>query len=314
MQTVAQPGLLQVVSPVATRVKLNPQGLARKDKGLMSSIVPDPGHVFVSCDLSSGEPTVTTHYSGDKNYYDACFGMVGREPCFNDRGVFKIDNLYLTVMSQSPMGRERLRDLVTTEYDGESFATRWNGNASYRGAPFQDYAKAQIKAEYAFHKMGTLGMGYGMGPRKFQTTAYDAGYVISFAEAKAFFNTYWSLFPGIRALADRLEAAYAEKGYLVNDFGYRLLPDKPYKAFNYFAQSSVSGIMHVLCAQFFALAPYCTFLFVIHDEIIFSCPEERKDEARIAMTQAEEALNKMLNWRVRVRVGFKVGRTLYEAH
>lgn len=260
----------------------------------MSALIPEPGDVFVSADLSTGEPTVTTHYSGDRNYYDACFGMVGKEPYFTDQGLLKIDNLYLTFMSQTPMGKSLVQDLAS-----------WGGNAE----KFKDLHPKP----YAFHKMAVLGFGYGMGPRKFQSAAYDAGYEISFAEAKQLFNAYWGLFPGLRAFAKHCEKELERKGYLVNDFGYRLLPDKAYKAFNYFIQSSVSGVMHVLCAQFFARAPYCTFLFVIHDEIIFSCAQERVEEARAAMVAAEEALNQMLNWRVRMRVGFKVGANLYEA-
>lgn len=295
------------------RVRLNPQGLARKDAGLMSAIIPDSGRVFVSCDLSSGEPTVTAHYSKDENYYDACFGMVGMRPYLNRRGILKIDNLYYTVMSQSPMGKDTAIALFRARYGGASFAERWKDNALYAGSPFQDYIKEQVKKEYAFHKMGTLGMGYGMGPRKFQTAAYDAGYSLSLDEARGFYNTYWTLFVGLRVFAAHCEKQYKAKGALVNDFGYRLVPDHGYKAFNYFIQSSVSGIMHVLAAQFFSRAPFCTFLFVIHDEVIFSCPQERVEEARAAMMAAETALNEMLKWRVKVRVGFKVGNTLYAA-
>ena len=83
--------------------KLNPQGLARKDRALLSAVLPSPGHTFVSCDLSSGEPTCTAHYSQDKNYHDATFGMVGIPPYYA-KDVLKIDNLYLTVMSVSPHG------------------------------------------------------------------------------------------------------------------------------------------------------------------------------------------------------------------
>lgn len=289
------------------RVRLNPQGLARKDKPLMSAIKPDAGHVFISCDLSSGEPTCTSHYSQDKNYYDATFGMVGKTPFYTPAGILKIDNIYFNVMSVAPTGRKLSRELFETTYDGATFAERWPDG------DFQDRIKAQVKKEYAFHKIGALGMSYGMGPRKFQATAYDAGYIISFAEAKGFFQAYWQLFSGVKLFADKCAAGNKIKGYMVNDFGYRLLPDKDYKAFNYFIQSSVSGIMHVLCNTFFTLAPYCTFLLVIHDEVIFSCPEERVEEARAAMKQAEEALNSMLQWRVRIRVGFKAGGNLYEA-
>lgn len=289
------------------RVRLNPQGLARKDKPLMSAIVPDDGEVFVSCDLSSGEPTCTAHYSRDQNYYDCTFGMVGRAPYYTPSGILKIDNIYYSVMSISPMGKAIVLDMFNAKYGGASFADSWADEA------FRDKVKDSIKAQYAFHKIGTLGMGYGMGPRKFQQTAYDNGHVISFTDAKGFFNAYWGLFPDVRRFADLAAAGFKAKGYMVNDFGYRLIPDQPYKAFNYFIQSSVSGIMHVLCSVFFALAPYATFLLVIHDEVIFSCPKERVEEARAAMKQAEERLNQMLGWRVRVRVGFAVGNNLYEA-
>ena len=291
----------------AQRVRLNPQGLARKDKPLMSAITPDAGQVFVSCDLSSGEPTCTSHYSQDRNYYDCTFGMVGKQPFYAPTNILKIDNIYYSVMSVSPMGRRLMRDLFEAKYDGAPFAERWLEPA------FQDRIKEQVKKEYAFHKIGTLGMSYGMGPRKFQATAYDAGYIISFTEAKEFFQAYWRLFAGVKLFADKCAAGFKLKGYMVNDFGYRLLPDKDYKAFNYFIQSSVSGIMHVLCAQFFALAPFCTFLLVIHDEVIFSCPADRVEQARAAMKRAEDELNNMLQWRVRVRVGFKAGGSLYEA-
>jgi hypothetical protein len=289
------------------RVRLNPQGLARKDKPLMSAIQPDAGHVFVSCDLSSGEPTCTSHYSQDKNYYDCTFGMVGKEPFYSPANILKIDNIYMSVMSVSPMGKTIIRDLFHSTYDGARFDERW------LEPDFQDRIKAQIKKEYAFHKIGTLGMSYGMGPRKFQATAYDAGYLITFGQAKEFFNAYWQLFAGVREFADKCAAGFKLRGYLVNDFGYRLLPDAPYKAFNYYIQSSVSGIMHVIAAQFFARAPYCRFLLVIHDEVIFSCPRERVEAARTAMKQTEEALNKMLGWRVNVRIGFKAGESLYDA-
>lgn len=297
----------------AARTRLNPQGLARRDKPLMSAIVPDPGYVFVSADLSAGEPTCTAHYSQDRNYYDATFGMVGKEPFYTDDGLLKIDNLYYTVMSVSPMGKQLARDLFHADYHGDTFARRWASNADYQGSPFQDWVKDQVKSQYAFHKIGTLGMGYAMGPRKFQQAAYDAGHVITFGQAKDFYNTYWGLFADIGRFAKRCAASAKQNGYLVNDFGYRLLPDKDYKAFNYFIQSSVSGIMHVLCAQFFARASFCRFHLVIHDEVIFSCPAERVDEARAAMRAAEDALNNMLKWRVRVRVGFAVGNNLYEA-
>lgn len=73
--------------------KLNIQGLARGDKGLMSSMIPPPGHVFVSVDLAAGEPSVSAHYSQDRNYFDACFGMVGKEPYY-DGDLLRCDDIH----------------------------------------------------------------------------------------------------------------------------------------------------------------------------------------------------------------------------
>jgi hypothetical protein len=296
------------------RFRLNPQGLARKDKRLMSAVEAPEGMTLVSCDLASGEPTCTTHYSGDKNYADATFNMVGKAPFYDGDSVLKIDNLYLTVMSVSPMGKTVTRDLFNAGYQGSSFSERWRDNQAYDDtATFQDYIKDLIKPQYAFHKMGTLGMGYAMGPKKFQNAAYDAGHVISFPQAKDFFNKYWELFADIKRFSNVCANNFKSRGFLVNEFGYRLIPDKDYKAFNYWIQSTVSGIMHVLCAKFFTLAPYCKFLLVIHDEVIFACPTGKLTEARAAMKAAEASLNKNLGWRVNMRVGFATGSNLYEA-
>lgn len=295
------------------RFRLNPQGLARKDKRLMSAIEAPPGWTLISCDLAAGEPTCTTHYSRDKNYADATFNMVGKAPFYDASDILKIDNLYLTVMSVSPMGKTLARELFSTRYRGDTFAQLWQANAEYEGSKFQDYIKDSIKPQYAFHKIGALGMGYAMGPKKFQNTAYDAGHVIDFKQAKEFFQKYWTLFSGIKRFSNVCANNFKGRGFLVNEFGYRLVPDKDYKAFNYWIQSTVSGIMHVLCAKFFALAAYCRFILVIHDEVIFACPTERVEEARAAMKAAEASLNANLKWRVNMRVGFKTGSNMYEA-
>ena len=124
--------------------KLNPQGLARKDKPLMSAIVPDPGQVFVSCDLSAGEPTCTAHYSQDANYYDATFRMVGKRPYYTPKDLLKIDNLYYTVMSVSPMGKEKTKEIFHTTYQGQSFSQRWQENSEYEGESFQEWLNGEV--------------------------------------------------------------------------------------------------------------------------------------------------------------------------
>jgi hypothetical protein len=286
--------------------KLNVQGLARRDVGLMGTIVPDLGMTVVSCDLSAGEPTCTAHYSQDKNYYDATFGMVGKDPFYTDEGVLKIGDIYLTALSVSPVGGDLMREVFHSTYDGDTFAERWRKDSEF-------FTKGVLKKARALHKILALGLSYSMGPRKLVKSAYDAGYVLSLKDAKAFYAAYWSLFSGVQAFGKRLERLFAQRGYLVNDFGYRLIPDADYKCLNYFIQSSVSGIMHVLCEKYFSVCDFAQFITVIHDEVIMQIPTEKLELAKDLMKRAEESLNSDLGWSVRIRVGWAEGKNWYEA-
>jgi DNA polymerase I-like protein with 3'-5' exonuclease and polymerase domains len=283
--------------------KLNVQATARRDPGLMSAIIPSPGHVFVSSDASAGEPTVTTHYSGDKNYYDACFGMVGKAPYY-DGLILRISDIYLMTMSVSPIGAEDMRECFHSKFGGVSFAEQWLID--------DEVIKKQLKTQRTFHKILALGLGYGMGPKKMCKSAYEKGYALEFNQAKAFFKSYWSLFSGVRALSDRLAEQVEQDGFIVNQFGYRLVPE-PHKAFNYLIQSTVSGIMHVYCAKIFAAAPWARFVTVIHDELIAEIPENKVEEFRQVIAAATDSLNADLNWSVKLRFGYVVGRNLFEA-
>jgi len=285
--------------------KLNVQGLARRDIGLMSTIIPQPGYVVVSCDLSAGEPTCTTHYSKDQNYYDATFGMVGKAPYYAD-DVLKIDDVYLTVMSVSPIGRDVMRNVFNDTYDGDTFAERWLKDPEF-------FTKRLLKKERQLHKILTLGLSYSMGPRKLVKSASDAGHILPLKTAKDFYSAHWALFSGVQAFGKRLEAIFQRQGYLVNDFGYRLIPDAEYKCLNYFIQSSVSGVMHVLCEKFFSVCDFARFITVIHDEVIMEIPLEKLAEAKQFMRNAEESLNSDLGWSVRIRVGWAEGKNWYEA-
>lgn len=158
-----------------------------------------------------------------------------------------------------------------------------------------------------------LGLGYGMGAKKLVKQAYDAGEIVSLADAKAFFKVYWEIFSGMHVLGKRLEAQYKRQGYLVNDFGYRLIPREGYKCLNYFIQSSVSGIIAVLFQKFKYLCPWAKFVTVIHDELIYSLPIDRVDEAKALMYRAMASVNDDLKWTVKIRNGWSVGDSLFTA-
>jgi hypothetical protein len=286
--------------------RLNVQGLARRDEGLMRCIGPEPGMTVVSADLGSGEPTCTAHYSTDQNYYDATFGMVGKAPYYTPQGVLKIGDIYLTTMSVSPIGRDTMRQAFNERYGGLTFAEKWLEDEEF-------FTKKLLKKERQLHKILALGLSYSMGPKKLVAQARNSGHALPYKTAKEFFTAYWTLFKDVKVLGERLQALFKRQGYLVNQFGYRLVPDADYKCLNYFIQSSVSGIMHVLCEKFFALAPWCRFITVIHDEIVFECPTDRLKEAKVLMQDAEKSLNEDLGWTVQVRVGWAEGRDWFEA-
>lgn len=288
--------------------KLPIQAISRREEGLMSTLLPAPGCVFVSSDFTQGEPTVTTHYSRDEMYRYASFDGVGKPPHythFNEYYVLKIDDIYLMTMSVSPFGKQRLMEAFNATYGGLTFAEQWVKDS--------EIIKKVLKKERQLHKVLCLGIGYGMQAKKLVQTAYENGYVITFAEAKKFHRLYWSLFSGVARLGKILEAQFTVQGYLVNEFGYRLVPESARLAYNYWVQSSVSGAINLLTLKFFTLAPYVKYVSTLHDELILEIEEHRLQDAKAAMDTAVASLNADLNWTVNIRTGWAVGRNLYEA-
>lgn len=269
----------------------------------MSCIAADPGYITVSIDLASGEPTVAGEFSQDKNYLYATYDGVGKRPSYQN-GILMIDDIYLMVMSVSPIGKDVMKKLYDKKWPAGSFADQWMADA--------EVIKKEIKVERNFHKMLSLGLGYGMGGRKMVKSAYENGYELNFKTAKEFHAVYWMLFKGIRAMADRLALQMERDSYIVNPFGYRYTCE-PAKAYNYWNQSSVSGIMHVFTAKLAAAAPYSKFVTVIHDENLMDIPEDKVEQFRKDVKITTDSLNDDLQWSVKIRTGFAVGKNWMEA-
>lgn len=288
-----------------SRARLNVQGLSRKSPLLMKALQCRPNHTIVSIDLSAGEPTVTAHYSRDKNYLWATFDGVGQLPKYEE-GILKIDDVYFMTMSVSPMGKDYLADIFhTKQFNGLPFPEAWLVNP--------EVVRTELKKPRQQHKILALGIGYGMGPKKMVRSAYDAGFELSFKDAEKFHSAYWhQLFPGLKSLSDRLAREVEKKGYIINPFGYRLLPD-PHRAFNYFIQSSVSGIMHVFGIKLFAIAPYAKFITCIHDEFLVEVPLDKLEQFKHDKDKATDSLNDDLKWSVKIRTGFITGQDWYTA-
>jgi DNA polymerase I-like protein with 3'-5' exonuclease and polymerase domains len=284
-------------------IKLNIQALARKEKGLMSCLVAEPGYKFVSIDLSSGEPTVVAHYSQDENYIANAFGMAGKKPYWKGE-LLMLDDPYLSFASISPLGKATIRKA----WDEGLFET-WNDNEAAT-----DAIKGKLKKLRAFHKTLFLALLYGQSPKGMVSFASDNGEVISFAEAKEVHKTFWrKLYPKVGKLADAMVALVERQGFLVNAFGFRMTPEQPRLALNYRIQSSVSGIIKIAENKLYKLADYAIPGPVIHDEILPQIPDDKVDLFRADVTKAFESLNSDLKWTVEIRNGFVPGNNLSEA-
>lgn len=279
---------------------LNIQGLARKEKGLMGALVPREGNKFVSIDLAAGEPTVVAHYSQDRLYRAAAFDMVGKTP-YLDGELLVIDDPYLMFASISPIGKDAVKRAIS-----EGLLGGWLSNA--------DHYKALLKKTRAFHKTVFLAKMYGQGARGTVNFAADQGEHLEFQTSKTLHHQFWfELFPNVRMLGERLEVQLKRQGYLLNEFGYRMLPERESLALNYTIQSSVSGIIKLFDELVLEEAPWATWVTVIHDEQVWEVPAERLEEFRLAVQRATQRLNEFLNWTVEIRTGFAPGNNLYEA-
>jgi hypothetical protein len=283
--------------------KLNLQAISRRDEGLMSCMLPDPGNVVVGVDLVSAEPAVTACFSRDPNYRWATVEGVGKEPFYKD-GVLMIDDMYLQVMSVSPLGADKMREAFAADWGGLTFAQQWVKDA--------EIIKTALKKYRQVHKILCLALSYGMQPKKMVKSMYDAGHQISLQQAKDFYAAYWELYKGVQRFSKHLSRQLEIDGYIINPFGYRLTPE-PRLGFNFFIQSSVSGIMHVFTAKLFAAAPWASFLTIIHDEVVAEVPADRVEEFRAACLAATASLNDDLQWEVPVRTGFVFGNSWFEA-
>lgn len=295
------------VREVATKPgKFNILAANRREKRLMSLLVADPGMVFVSSDLNSGEPTVTTQFSKDPYYHAACFGMVGKPPYY-EGDVLMIDDIYIMTMSVSPIGRAKVRKAFNEGFDGVGFVDLWMTDK-------EKIQKGYFKADRELHKILCLGLAYGLSsPKSMISHAEGKGYSLTVAEARGFKQSYWELFSGVEAFSRKLIRQWHKDGAIVNPFGYRCLPDADYKVMNSFIQSSVSGLMKLICVKFFAVCNWVEFVVIIHDEIILQVPEDRLDEAKALWDATIDSVNEDLGWDVKVRAGWSPGKDLYSA-
>jgi hypothetical protein len=285
-------------------IRLNSLALARRDKPLMTSFKADPGYVFVSADLGSGEPTCIAHYTKDKNYYDAILGMKGKKPYINHDGL-KIDDIYVTNMYNFPMLRPTFETVMSKSWPAGDWAEQW---VTDKEVILEDIEKTRQLA-----KIMVLGLGYGLGPKKMTQITYDAGYTVTLDEARAVFKAYWKWAADVKKFADVCAAIYKRDKKIPNVFGYINYPEAEYKAFNAFIQSTVSGIMHWLIRDLRQRCDWFKYTATIHDELVAQIPDGRQAEFKSLLQGSTDALNQHLGWSVKITTGCVFGANLYEA-
>jgi DNA polymerase I-like protein with 3'-5' exonuclease and polymerase domains len=285
-------------------VNLNYQGLSRRNKSQQTCLLADTGNTLVFSDCDSAEPTVLAHYSQDPNYLAATVRMKGKVPYYNRDGLLVISDPYLMAGSRFNKWSSEIREVFEADYSGVKGFEMWVTKKSL----ITDDLLKDIRP-----KLKTLGLGtvYGLGPTNMVLFAAQNQFEMSKVEAKTFHTIFWDTFKYAKVLEKKLVVQYNSLGYIQNDFGYCLYPNKPHKVLNSLIQSSVSGIVDLLCFIFFKKCKYAKFQGILHDEIIFQAPTELLAEAKKLYYESVDELNKMLKWTVKVNFGWKESQTYY---
>lgn len=281
---------------------LNLPAMARKVLKFMECIVADDDRLFISQDVIALEPSITSELSKDPRYMYATVTGIGKRPYYDGTWLM-IDDIYLMSASQFPPSRELMREIFHDHKmpTGLSFADQWVIDPEV----CKDYCKKPVRN---FAKVACLGLGYGMGYKKFRTTSEENGKTITVQESKGTVKAYWDGYQGLKAVRDSLSWEIEKKGAVVNQFGYRCTPNS-YKAFNAYIQSSASGVLDVYIYKLFAICPYAEFIALIHDECIFSIPKDKQEEFKLLSATVVESLNSDLGWSVPIRFGEKIATT-----
>lgn len=281
---------------------LNLPAMARKETEFMDCILMDDDRIGVSQDVIALEPSITAEMSGDPRYTYATVTGIGKRPHYDGEWLM-IDDIYLMSASIFPTTKDAIRDIYYnhTMPTGLSFADQWVIDSEV----CKDYTK---KAVRNFAKVACLGIGYGMGARKFRTTSSENGKDITYAESKGTIDAYWDGYKGLKGLRDSLSWEVERKRAVVNPFGYRCTPDS-HKAFNAYIQSSASGVLDVYCLKLFEFCSYAHFIALIHDEVIYSIPLGYQERLKKDSEIVAESLNNDLGWSVPIRFGTKISKT-----
>ena len=286
---------------------VNIQALSRREKELMNKLLPDPGYIFVSSDMSAGEPTIITQLTKDPNYRYFCFDGIGKKPYYKG-DTLMIDDVYLGYASKCPLFSTAMRNIFDNMlFEGRSFVDQWLINAEV----IKETKEVKFIRKNA--KWMALAFGYGLGPKNVVPKAIEAGLVVKPSDGKGCFDAYWSTFNGIRSYANQLAKHTESEGWFTNHFGYRFVPEQPRKAFNGMIQSSVSSLFHWYFILMKHFMPEALYVCCVHDEGLFMIKEGSEDKFRLALKQVADTMNRELAWDVDLRFGAVFGKDLFDA-
>jgi DNA polymerase I-like protein with 3'-5' exonuclease and polymerase domains len=282
---------------------VNLLALARRDETFMRVWQPDPGRIFVSCDFSSLEPSITAHFSGDPYYRYATFDGIGKLPHFDHNDVLMIDDIYLMTASVMP----GVGVTICAFFRDMDNCKLWLSNReAITGHKI-------IKPIRAKAKTACLGFGYSMGAPKFARQAYEAGMLVTLSEARGMHKAYWDLFREVKVFSKKLSALVNKNGSIVNPMGYRLTPE-PHKAFNAYIQSTASGVLDLFCLDFFDRCKDARLIANIHDESVFDIPNTQESiaDCRKAHMESVQQVNDILQWTISMRMSFQLASSFAE--
>lgn len=171
-------------------------------------------------------------------------------------------------------------------------------------------------------KAVNFGIIYGMGPR-----ALAASVGIQVAEAKAFIESYFETYPGVRAFVDQTVGEARRRGYVSTFFGRRrFLPgiesesprDRAFAertAVNTRVQGTAADItkraMVRIALRLATQALDARMILQVHDELVFDTPAEELDELKAIVTEEMVGAAPL---DVPVEVSSGEGMNWFEAH
>lgn len=259
-------------------------------------LVRSHGQCFVTGNCIAAEPVITSLLSGCEYYTYATYTGIGKKPFWN-RNILMVNDLYLMFGSVNPLTKQKIKEVFNEE--------EWMKDS--------EAVKAKLKKERSLNKLVCLSSAYGVGAKKLQSIFLENGYKITLEQTKEVLAEYWNLFKKIKQTINRLSRQFEKQGYLINLFGYRVVPRKPQDSLNAINQSSVAGLIGLFMKMKFEQGKHLDQKFVtqIHDCVITEIPIEMIEETKLVTENVLIELNKELQWDVPIRMDFHASTNFY---